>query len=80
MGDIAAGVGAEKDQPARMCAPKAVQLRLDVLGSHRATRAQTTFCLFSRRTPEWRKSTHSGHDGGECVEVSVLERDDQRSA
>ncbi|NVI85956.1 DUF397 domain-containing protein [Actinomadura sp. BRA 177] len=24
-------------------------------------------------TPRWRKSSHSGHDGGNCVEVAALE-------
>ncbi|WP_406567793.1 DUF397 domain-containing protein [Actinoallomurus soli] len=28
----------------------------------------------------WKKSTRSGHDGGQCVEVTVLDDHDRRGA
>ncbi|WP_425551311.1 DUF397 domain-containing protein [Actinoallomurus vinaceus] len=29
---------------------------------------------------DWRKSTRSGHDGGQCVEVAVLGHDNRSDA
>ncbi|MCO5989317.1 DUF397 domain-containing protein [Actinoallomurus spadix] len=30
-------------------------------------------------SPEWRKSTHSGQEGGECVEAALMWRKSSRS-